>query len=191
MPVKKTRHCWRKDLSNFRGLTDSERMVFLLVLEWFESFRARYGLESEADAVEPFWRKEVMPKNRPRETWQLEQWKNAIQWYLNWLDACSEEGLERRRLTEWGRAAARSAGARCGLSLQTTRCYQVWAGRYAKFAGSERKASQLATANRYLAVVANDDHCAYPTKKQALNALTFFLKHACGVENPVFDVKLK
>ena len=34
---KKARWCWRKDLAEFRGLTDRERTGFLLVLEWFEN----------------------------------------------------------------------------------------------------------------------------------------------------------
>jgi hypothetical protein len=32
--TRKTRWCWRKDLAEFRGLTDRERAGFLLVLEW-------------------------------------------------------------------------------------------------------------------------------------------------------------
>ncbi|MBP6785209.1 MAG: hypothetical protein KA152_15540 [Verrucomicrobiales bacterium] len=39
---KKPRWCWRKDLAEFRGLTDRERTGFLLVLEWFENFRLRH-----------------------------------------------------------------------------------------------------------------------------------------------------
>ena len=38
---KKARWCWRKDLAEFRGLTDRERTGFLLVLEWFENYRLR------------------------------------------------------------------------------------------------------------------------------------------------------
>ncbi len=38
---KKARWCWRKDLAEFRGLTDRERTGFLLVLEWFENYRFR------------------------------------------------------------------------------------------------------------------------------------------------------
>ena len=34
---KKARWCWRKDLAEFRGLTDRERTGFLFVLEWFEN----------------------------------------------------------------------------------------------------------------------------------------------------------
>jgi hypothetical protein len=35
MTTRKSRWCWRKDLAEFRGLTDWERSGFLLVLEWF------------------------------------------------------------------------------------------------------------------------------------------------------------
>jgi hypothetical protein len=37
MNAIKTRWCWRKDLREFRGLSDSDRTGFLLVLEWFEN----------------------------------------------------------------------------------------------------------------------------------------------------------
>ena len=42
--TKKTRLCWRQDLSEFRGLTEQERTGFLLVLEWFENFRMRHAM---------------------------------------------------------------------------------------------------------------------------------------------------
>jgi hypothetical protein len=35
--TRETRWCWRKDLAEFRGLSDRERAGFLLVLEWFEN----------------------------------------------------------------------------------------------------------------------------------------------------------
>jgi len=63
--------------------------------------------------------------------------------------------------------------------------------RYATFARTEREMRRLETANRFLTSGVDDGHCAYPTQKQALNALTFFLRHSCGVGDPVFDVKLK
>ena len=65
----KTRCCWRKDLSEFRGLTDRERSGFLLVLEWFENFRLRYEMEANRDAAKLFWRQEVLREDRPREKW--------------------------------------------------------------------------------------------------------------------------
>jgi len=37
MSAKKVRWCWRKDLSEFRGLSDQDKAGFLLVLEWFEN----------------------------------------------------------------------------------------------------------------------------------------------------------
>jgi hypothetical protein len=48
MNAIKTRWCWRKDLREFRGLSDSDRNGFLLALEWFENFRLRHELEAGA-----------------------------------------------------------------------------------------------------------------------------------------------
>ncbi len=56
MKTKKLRMCWRKDLSEFRGLSDQERVGFLLVLEWFENFRLRHELEAGRKAANCFWR---------------------------------------------------------------------------------------------------------------------------------------
>jgi integron integrase len=46
-------------------------------------------------------------------------------------------------------------------------------------------------ATRFLTSIVDDEECAYSTQKQALNALAFFFKHVCGVEKPVFNVKLR
>lgn len=35
------------------------------------------------------------------------------------------------------------------------------------------------------------EDCAYSTQRQALNAVAFFFKQVCGVEDPVFGVKLR
>ena len=69
MSAIKSRCCWRKDLSEFRGLTERERNGFLLVLEWFENFRLRNELEAGRDAAKVFWRSEVVREDRPRESW--------------------------------------------------------------------------------------------------------------------------
>ena len=191
MPVKKFYPCWRKDLLGFRGLTDAARSVFLLVLEWFENFRLRHGLEPGRDATEKFWQTEVVPKDRPREPRQLEQWQNAIKWYLNWVDACAEDGAEQRSLPGRVEAATWSAARRRGLTWSTEQCYGKWTRRYATFASSDREMRRLGTANRFLLSVFNDENCAYSTRKQLLNALTFFFEHVRGLENPVFDVKLE
>jgi len=191
MSVTKKRHCWRRDLADFRGLTDRERSGFLLVLEWFENFRLRNELEAGRNAAKVFWKTEVIKEDRPRETWQLEQWGDALQWYFKWLDACEELGADHRSLAERVRAAVYSACARRGLALRTKQCYGAWAMRYARFGGDERELMDVGTATRFLTSVVADEDCAYSTQKQALNALAFFFKHVLGVEDPVFGVRLK
>jgi hypothetical protein len=69
-----SRWCWRRDLSEFRGLTDREKTGFLLVLKWFENFRLRRGLAADRDAARAFRKSEVIREDRPREKWQLERW---------------------------------------------------------------------------------------------------------------------
>jgi hypothetical protein len=77
MHAIKTRWCWRKDLAEFRGLSDRERAGFLLVLEWMENFRLRHDLAAGREAAKLFWRTEVTGAGREREKWQLEQWADA------------------------------------------------------------------------------------------------------------------
>ncbi len=188
---RKTHWCWRKDLAVFRGLTDQERAGFLLVLEWFENFRLRHELPAGRDAAKAFWKAEVLRDDRPREAWQLQQWGDALKWYLDWLEACAGAGGDHRSLAERVRLAVHSAGSRLGLARRTKQCYGAWVARFANFAGGEREVMQVETATRFLTSVVEDEDCAYSTQKQALNALAFFFKRVCGIEEPVFDVKLK
>lgn len=191
MSATKSRWCWRRDLSEFRGLTDRERTGFLLVLEWFENFRLRNELPAGREAAKIFWTSDVVREDRPREEWQLEQWGDALKWYLAWLDACAEAGADHRSLAERVRAAVRSACSRRGLATRTKQCYGAWAARYAIFGGEERKVMEVETATRFLTSVVLDEDCAYSTQKQALNALAFFFKYVLDVEEPVFGVRLK
>jgi hypothetical protein len=110
MNASQARWCWRKDLAEFRGLTDRERAGFLLVLEWFENSRQRRELPAGREAAKAFWRSEVTREGREREKWQLEQWGDAIQWYLNGLNTCCESGADHRSLPESVRAAVHSSG---------------------------------------------------------------------------------
>ncbi len=185
------RWCWRKDLEAFRGLSEGERSGFLVLLEWMENFRLRAGLDAGREAAKVFWAEEVIGHGRVREDWQLEQWSAAIRWYLDWLKACKEAGGDHRSLPERLRVAVRTAGARRGLARRTKECYGAWAARYGNFAGSAVEAMKVETATRFLTSVVDDEECAYSTQKQALNALAFFFKYVCGVEEPVFDVKLR
>ncbi len=124
-------------------------------------FRLRHELEAGRDAAKAFWTCEVRRDDRPREDWQLEQWGNAIQWYLNWLGACAEVGADHRSLAERVRAAVRSACSRRGLALRTKQCYGAWAARYAAFAGNEGAVMEVETATRFLTSVVLDEDCAY------------------------------
>lgn len=190
-PCSKKHRCWRNDLAGFRGLTDTERGGFLVLLEWFENFRLRNDLPADRNAAKIFWKAEVIRDDRPREDWQLNQWGDAIQWYLAWLDACAQVGADHRSLPERVRAAVKSACARRGLAHRTKLCYGAWAARYATFAGSAEEVMKIETATRFLTSVVHDEDCAYSTQKQALNSLAFFFKYVLDVEEPVFDVKLK
>jgi hypothetical protein len=48
---------------------------------------------------------EVLREGVRREEWQLEQWAEAIRWYLDWLRACAEAGADHRGLAERVRGA--------------------------------------------------------------------------------------
>jgi len=186
-----SRCCWRKDLAGFRGLSESERCGFLLVLEWFENYRLRCDLVANREAAVRFWKEEVLREDRPREKWQLEQWGDAMQWYLKWLGDCQVKGADHRSVAERVRGAVHSACARRGLAPRTKQCYGAWAARYANYAGDERAVMLVETATRFLTSVVEDEDCAYSTQKQALNALAFLFKCVLGEEEPVFGVKLK
>ena len=68
--VQRPRADWRADLKVYRGLSDGERVGFLMLLEWFENFRLRLRLEAGREAAVLFWKEEVVAKG-PREDWQL------------------------------------------------------------------------------------------------------------------------
>lgn len=191
MNTFKIHACWRDDLSKFRGLTNEEKTGYLLVLEWFENFRLRHDLAAGREAARTFWKIEVKREDRKREPWQLDQWEAAIHWYLQWIRACEEAETDHRSLPERLRAEGNSAAARRGLKKRTRQCYGAWLARYGAFVSSDREAMKVETATRFLTAIVADEDCAYSTQKQALNALAFFFKHVCEVENPVFAVKLR
>jgi len=78
--MKTLRWCWRKDLAEFRGLSEMDRGGFLLLLEWFENFRLRHELPAGREAARAFWQIEANPEGREREDWQLDQWERAMHW---------------------------------------------------------------------------------------------------------------
>ena len=191
MTSKRLKCCWRSDLSQFRGLNHFERSGFLICLEWFENFRLRHSLPANRKAAEVFWSDQVKRDGVEREPWQLKQWAEAIRWYLDWLAACELAGNDHRSLVERARAAVVSAGARRGLARRTIQCYSGWVGRFANFAKTGEQMIQIEAATEFLQSIVAEEECAYSTQKQALNALAFFFKQVCAVENPIFGVKLR
>lgn len=181
-----TRLSWRRDLAAFRGLTDQEKAGYLPVLEWFESFRSQRGLEPGSEAAEAFWKIEVVPKDRPRESAHLQQWQRALDWYLRWLSACAEEKGDPQRLPIRAEAAVKAACVRLGMAPRTAQCYGRWVRHYATFAGSEREMKKEETANRFLVSVTQDKGRPWSTRKQAINAVVFYFRNVCGLNEPVF-----
>ena len=188
--AQRPRADWRADLKVYRGLSDGERVGFLMLLEWFENFRLRLRLEAGREAAVLFWKEEVVAKG-PREDWQLDQWSGALSWYLRWLEACLERGDESRSLSERLRDAVDRAGTRRGLADRTRDCYGAWVARFGRFAKDEVAVRCPQVASRFLESVVKDEECAYSTQKQALNALAFFFKAVLGHEEVRFAVKLR
>ena len=156
--------------------------------------RLRLELKAGKEAATLFWKREVRRKDRPRQDWQLEQWGEAIRWYLEWLEACERAKADHRSLPERLRNAVSSAIARRGLADKTDEAYGAWAAKYGEFAKDERSAMQEATATAFLCSVVEDDDCAYSTQKQALNALDEAIKRAAraaGIEKRVTSHALR
>ena len=100
MTTKQAKCCWRSDLSEFRGVTHSERSGFLICLEWFENFRLRHSLPANRQAAKAFWSDHVERDRIKREPSQLAQWAEAIRWHLKWLEACELARKDQRFISK-------------------------------------------------------------------------------------------
>ncbi|MDB4796510.1 phage integrase N-terminal SAM-like domain-containing protein, partial [Akkermansiaceae bacterium] len=179
--------CWRKDLEASRSVGSFHKCGFTMVLEWFEKFRLRMELEAGREAAKMFWREEVLGKEFTREDWQLEQWGEAMHWYLEWLGNCVAQGADHRSLAERMRTYSDAVGARRGLARRTRQTYGSWIARYAVFAKEDHLAIKPETARNYLTEIVVKEKKAFATQKQALNALVFFFKDVCGMETVDFS----
>jgi hypothetical protein len=102
------------------------RDAFGIVLGWLERWRAKCGLEAGRESCKRFWREPVMVKDR--ESWQLEQWSGAIQWYLRWFKYRQGSSGEVTSLEERVRDAVENTGARGGLARRSRETCRRWAG---------------------------------------------------------------
>ena len=187
-PTKRTVD-WRSDLEASRDLSVPEKKSFAVLLGWFEKWRVSAGLEAGVEAGRVFWRAQVLAKDR--QDWQLDQWAEAMRWFLGWLEMARREGGEVRSLAERVRIAVDGAGARRGLALRTRRTYGGWVARFAGWAGTAKAVMDEGKARDWLSTLVTERRVSFATQKQALNALAFFYKDVCGREAPELGVELR
>ena len=186
---KKRTADWKSDLEASRDLSVPEKKSFSVFLRWFEKWRVADRLEANVETGRAFWRAQVLAK--PREDWQLEQWAEAMRWFLGWLEVIRREGGEVCSLEERVRTAVDNAGARRGLALRTRRTYAGWLVRFAGWAGTAQAVMDEGKARDWLSTLVTERRVSFATQKQALNALAFFYKDVCGREAPELGVELR
>jgi integron integrase len=182
-------YAWSKDLEASSDVRLRERESFGMLLGWMEKFIGSKGLVPGRGGCEVFWRESVMA--RTREAWQLEQWGAAIRWYLRWLEHQTAKGGEVRSLPERVRDAVDRAGARRGLAPRTRETYGRWAAAFAGWAGDSRAVMRPDRARDFLTWQVSERKVSFSTQKQALNALVFFYKAVCGMEEVNLEVRLR
>ena len=89
-PKSCSRFDWREDLAASRDLKGREIEAYGYVLSWIEDWRVQRGLVPGREAMETWWRECAKKKEQP--AWRLRQWKEAILWFLNWLELCRKSG---------------------------------------------------------------------------------------------------
>jgi len=165
---------WREDLKKARNVSDAQRVGFEIVLSWFENWRLGQQMEAGREAAREFWVRQV--KAKPRADWQLDQWKEAIHWYLEWLQFAVASGAEVRTLEERVYQAMDRAGGRQGLALRTRQTYGRWVVRFARWTNDARAMMQQERARDFLTFLVVEEKQSFSSQKQALNALVFFFK---------------
>lgn len=131
-------------------------------------------------------------QKKARQAWQLEQWAEAMAWYLEWLEMVRRDrGMEvTASLTMRVREAVMRTGARRGLAWRTRKTYAGWCKRFAAYCGKARTMLDETRAREWLTDLVAVQKVAYATQKQALNALAFFYKDVCGRESVDLRVEL-
>ncbi|MFC5049147.1 integron integrase [Rubritalea spongiae] len=170
---------WCDDLEASRDLNPKDKRGYAFILRWYEGWRLGNNLESSVASARAFWRAEVMEK--PRETWQLDEWAAGMRWYKRWLELCMQEyGYVPKSLEEKVRRAVISTGKRRGLSPRTIKCYANWAGRYAGWVGERKRVLDPVMARKWLTRLVEKEKVSYSTQKQGLNSLAFLFKDVAG-----------
>ncbi len=96
--TRKLQFDWRKDLEASRDLMRRDMDAYGYVLSWIEDWRVQRDLPPGRETMEAWWRECAKKKEQP--AWRLRQWKDAIVWYLNWLELCRKSGGTGKSKTE-------------------------------------------------------------------------------------------
>jgi integron integrase len=180
---------WTKDLEASSDVRLREIPAFAMFLGWLEKFVCNKGLQPGRPSCERFWREGV--SCRHREQWQLDQWAAAMRWYLRWLENRHAQGGEVRSLPERARDAVWRAGARRGLQPRTRETYGGRVASFAEWVGDGRAMMDPAKGRDFLIWQVEGRKVSYSTQKQILNALVFFYKAVCGMEEVDLEVRLR
>ena len=180
---------WRDDLEHARDLSKREIESVGFLVNWFESWRLGKGLEASRVVATRFWRESVEVKDRT--SWQLDQWAFGMRWYLGWLELCKRENRDHRGLGERMMAAVERVGARRGLAYRTRRTYGGWVARFGASVSSASDGMNTELAKEWLARLVSETNVAFSTQKQALNALVFFYKEVCGMDEVDLGVRMR
>lgn len=181
--------CWRNDLSHSRDLNQREIEGYGFFIGWYDSWRAAKGLKLNRESAKHFWKEVVLDKSR--ESWQLDQWAEAMRWILGWIAICERNGQQYESLGERLRNAVHQAGARRGLALNTRKTYAGWVVRYGDEVGDTKKMLGENYARDWLSKLVTETNISYATQKQALNALVFFFKDVCGKDEVDLKVRMR
>jgi len=170
-------------------LSDLEKQNYVFLLSWFEGWRVRQQLDPSRATAVGFWKRQVVVK--PRKEWQLARWGEAVRWYLRWLQCRRDDGLEVLSVGERMGNAVMLVGARRGLALRTRETYAGWARRLGEWAGEAKAAMDTGHGAEWLEHLVAEKRVSFATQKQALNALMFFYRDVCGMEDVRMEVKLR
>ena len=180
---------WREDMLAARDLSPREKDRYGFAVGWFDTWRIRKELPPGAESARRFWREEVLRK--PRERWQLQQWTEAMRWYLHWFGLCQKAGKPAISVAERMGKAVHTVGARRGLSRSTRKSYGGWVIRFGAWVGTAQRALDESLAREWLSELIEKTKISFNTQKVALNALVFFYRDVCGREEVDLRVKMR
>jgi integrase len=115
---------------------------------------------------------------------------------VRWLELCEREGrpvgsVAERMHVAVMHVAVMHMGARRGLALSTRRDYASWVARFGEWVNSAREAMDPDQASEWLSWLVREKGVGFETQKKALNAVVFFLREICGIEEVILNVQLK